>query len=827
MSINYNDVFGTFLPNIYIKNIVIEDTKVNIIFSIKESIDLSSDSNVFSVSSDDFLKEHLSIKVTQFIKYNNNVENKPEEQELPQFDIVEEKNVGIRQDNPKIFFDSLNNREMIFNISFYVNIPNIKNLLYVFETSLVGINEKFGIDSSYLSNISRKTNELIFKNGNIQDKLYNYYTLDDQMWPGEINTTFQDGKRVFFTNETPARLLKESIISNIKLRDFRNSQMSLMNMSLKISDVLTNLDSQVDNTQLSLASSFFNKKFLENINDKKPIFENYAHIYDSDRRVTYLFSINFKNLIQQKCMYKNIINNNNLQKIIDFCSIMRCDLYRKQIVNKNSVSNSVNTREIASKIGDDFKQISILPLNSNFSKTYIISDPEASNIFEGLYEYHVEIEFMDGVVLYLKNLLDNLLSVKNNLLQYANICQNPRYYNSDLDSFVSEELRYYYGVFNISNVVNIYSNTISQLNDYDQETSNRLNTEIEKYLSPFSANLKTINIFIQMYNKLLSNLLKISSTSPISGQEKTSTAGSENNRIFIKKVFKEKIDLSVKNQIILEYFKTSKATLNLTNFEKTINEEKNVFELNNQTEYPDELNYSFISPSSIVINNVSNFLKLNNEYIMSDKCSELMTEAKLINAKKDKILLNLTNNFSNQSAQTSKINNFLNILNVISEQGVIIDNEMIPKENNTINSLQSFEEHVRSQDLDYDCIESLTKITNISKLQDFSIEIPSNAPNQIKYSKTLDNLDFNEDINILKYRLLMKIEILESIIEGSNSEPIWSWQQLTLSKLRQKINSGLSNILIRLIPHNYEYNDSFIYKNINFKFNNHFILNIR
>ena len=831
--VNYTDILGAFLPNVYVKSVTIEDYRVVLVFAIKEKFNSLS---TLSFSSYDFLKKHVNIvvqQVTDIISINQSPNST--------------KNINIKDDTGQISLDEFNNREIIFQTSFDIELKNIKELSYIFRSSLVGISETFGINTDSFSDVAKATTEVVLVEGNCQNNLYTYFTSDNEPWRGDISTTEVNNERVFYTNETPGRKLTEVTTFNTRLKDFRfvstDKFIAAPTPREQFAKDDTSKQQFLENSSILVSS--FNKKVLQDLSNNAEMVSDYFTIMDSDRnKLTYLFSINFQNLIKQKCMYKEFINDNNINSIIELTSIIRCELYRKQIVNKKSVVNSVNNSEIRKLINKDLKEVKII--DNDYKKTFTISDNEIKNIIDGQYEYSLEIEFTDGVVEYLKNHLNTLISLKNNLLEYNSFCNNIAYYDIIKDSLNNQELIAHYERLQISNIINKYLDILCDINNYNSFTKTEQLNILTRFVNPVSANPKSVKFFLDIYNNLISMLSRTSSINPVASDISSASTGMGGyNRILIEKTFKENIDLSINEQVTLDFLNIRSSTIRHESFKQLIRDEKEYFNLKDEKIYPEEINYQFISPFSVKTNNDINIIKKSNsnrgkiEYTFAskDKLSAILTEARLISSRKDKYRLSIpkastaidSSASNNEDTQQIKINNFLNTLKLLEHQGITIQNDLLTTQNtNSERNLQSSNSSMRSQNLVYDCIDSLKRIINTkTRWQISAITTPSDAPNQIKQSQTIKNLDFNEDINIIKYRLLMKIEYLFQEID-SNQNAVWSWRIFSLAKFNEQMRTGRTpNLLMRLTPHNYEYSENLIYNDIEFKFNRYFILNFR
>lgn len=832
--INYTNILGVFLPNIYAKSVTIEDYRVVLVFAIKEKF---NSLNTLSFSSYDFLKKHVNIvveQVTDIIPINQSPNST--------------KNINIKDDTGQISLDEFNNREIIFQTSFDIELKNIRELSYIFRSSLVGISETFGINTDSFSAVAKETTEVVLVEGNFQNNLYTYFTSDNEPWRGDISTTEIDNETVFYTKEgqgTPGRKLTEVITFNTRSKDFRSVSTNKFIAAPTPREQFVKDDAlkQRSLEEQSILVSSFNKKVLQDLSNNAEIVSDYFTIMNSDRnKLTYLFSINFENLIKQKCMYRQFVNDENINSIINLTNIIRCELYRKQVLNKKSVVNSINNSEIRKLINKDSEEVRII--DNNYKKTFTISDNEISNIIDGQYEYSLEIEFTDGVVEYLKNHLDTLISLKNNLLEYNSFCNNIAYYDLIKDSLNNTELIAHYERLQILNIINTYLDILCGINNYDGSTRTEQLNILTTFVKPVSANPKSVKFFLDIYNNLISMLSRTSSINPAASDiSSVSTGMGGYNRILIEKTFKENIDLSINDKVTLEFLNIRSSTITDKSFKQLIRDEKEYFNLKNENLYPEEINYQFISPFSVKINNDINIIKKSNnnrgilEYTFEskDKLSAILTEAKLISSKKDKYRFSIPKASTaidpsaskNEDTQQIKINNFLNTLKLLEHQGITIQNDLLTTQNtNSERNLQSSNTTMRSQNLVYDCIDSLKRIINTkTRYQISAITTPADAPNQIKQSQTIRNLDFNEDINIIKYRLLMKIEYLFEE-KDSNENAVWSWGIFSLAKFNEQMRTRTTpNLLMRLTPHNYEYSENLIYNDLDFKFNRYFILN--
>ena len=190
MDVNQESILGTFLPNVYISKISLNDERVEISLLIKENID--DDEELTSLNSD-FLKEFVKISVLQSAdeasteKLADNFLFEKDKIDLN----VKRVDITLESSNKsKTSIDENGNREIYYDCIFVLDTKELEHLSYfVFcEIDEEHIRKKFKLKSTVKLNYSpnKVSNEIVIEKGNVTEESYVYILPDETIWPGAI-----------------------------------------------------------------------------------------------------------------------------------------------------------------------------------------------------------------------------------------------------------------------------------------------------------------------------------------------------------------------------------------------------------------------------------------------------------------------------------------------------------------------------------------------------------------------------------------------------------------------------------------------------------------
>jgi hypothetical protein len=817
MAIDQESILGSFLPNIYITKITLNDDKVILNLMRKEKPS-DKDTEIFS---NDYLNKFTKIKVLQITDRNtfyNLAEDFVRDLDIENSFVSMQGILISISDDSIITFDTDNNKEIHYTSVFELNTENLDFLgYYVFcDLDKQAIIQEFNLLPRFFTQElpSKINNEIIIENSFISSKSYIYLLPDQTLWAGDITMTGDN----YTTVEQSPRLLQRVIINNNKIQDFRNRN-------------IRNLP-QINFVERSLQEN--------NKQNKEEFIYNIKHIVNSDKTVTICFLIDFEKLLKRFSPFPQLINENSTEpnlndSILSKTLIKSIKLFRRQV--KTSI-NFLKTKQIDPYKSDEIVSdilVQNLPCdleNANV-KLYSITDTSIAKKNEGEYQYYAEFVFEDGTINFLKTKLNNLLAQLPTLNNYYSSCLAANNYERITDTF-KQNLSNSYPTRTISGIVNLYISSIAQIYNLSQDYINNLQIQLSTVVSPITGNPTGVLKFVSIYEQLIKELSRYVLSEWQENANTNSTSIFKKDTIEFKKEFIHTIDCSVDRKVVFDYFNINNGILSLSDFRKRINSEIKNYSLNNTNIYNNEYSVSYLSPTNITIQNVNydnifdrqqeNLLFLKNQIKLLNKNKNIIANAPperevtfkqlrssfieqgvsfefLKNTKTNIQIDDLENNNKqiNSGAETQRLNNSIRLQPKIGS---------LPGSVN-ISSV--------SQKRIDDAMESIEKLDSGKNTlrNDFKQIIGSAYPNQlIKFENSLDR-NLNNIDNLFKYAFLVQIEYYNGT----------DWLLLTDTELdiltKQQFNK---NIFCRIRKYDYN-NFGLLSQNvIKYDFTENFIL---
>lgn len=376
MAINQEEVFGALLPIVYVDRIILKDTNVEIQFHIKETF-LENGKTSLSY---DYLQKSIFIKIEQvtnpqkfLIAKNNKTSNLGEVVKIFQLSTLNLRGTTIRKQNIV---------ETHYSCSFILqkSYSELNFIIYSdFDYDQLSKQFNFLIDKERFD--IKKRYEDVLTKGKVVKVLERYMLSNGTEWLGFVVGNKSMG---FTTNEIPRRVLTREEYSNLKVQDLRTESIpptsapqstpsQTLNQNRQRQGVLlrgrqpslpSSLNSQILNqnsnnnnlTETSVNNNLENT--LKTFISRQEIIADYYEIIDDNNFVSFVFSINFENLIRKEnTSLTQFINSNNIQQILDKTFINNCYLYRtKKLANKTNNSNYI-PKELREKFLIYFKNI--------------------------------------------------------------------------------------------------------------------------------------------------------------------------------------------------------------------------------------------------------------------------------------------------------------------------------------------------------------------------------------------------------------------------------------------------------------------------------------
>lgn len=820
MDINQESILGSFLPNVYITKITLNDDRVQLSLMIKENIE---DDEELSYLNNDFLKEFINISIIQSI--DEKITNNLADNFLVEKNKFDPRMSKVRLNlktskNSRISYDEEGNREIYYEQTFFLNASEIEHLSYfVFcEINELEIRKKFKLKSSVRMSFSpnKITNELVILDGKVTEDSYVYLLPDGSLWAGAVR---ERGIDQYITVESSPRSLQRNVINNYKVQDFRSRTIKTLSpSSIQIDNILSQEGEEIIN-------SSFNRQILKNYSKTKSFIYDIYHSYNSDNSISINFKINFSELLKQNSPYPNLVNENSTYPelndgIIANTEIINARLYRRQVKTSiNKFKNKpIDIKEPEVIIFSGIPEELNTGLPNNDIKQYYITDLDIKDKLAGEYQYYLLIEFKDGIIEFLRIKLTSLIENYTYLKNYYNSCLLVQNYDADTDSF-TDDLSREYSIDDIAILVNTYISTLAQVYNLNQSETDKLQKTLSLFTSPTLGNPKGVLYFISLYDNLITKLSEYVSINNNNSISDSNSYSSPKETILIKKELNEVIDANILNTIKIEYLPINNGIIDLNSFRERIKNEIARFDLNNTNIYNNELSTCYLSPSKIILEN--------KEYDMLLERSEqensiLRTQIQCLNKEKT-----VTNKILENVEEDQKIRNFFNLRNILSEQGVVFEYlkitgssvvlDDIEYKNIQLSDVENQDNFIKINPKIYDIHSDLEAVYNEYNVQ--KLKIQKDMPNQlIKFNDlSLEQKNINSANNLFNYFLIAEIQYLDGE----------EWKLLTDSELDRNIKEpGTKVINCRLKKYIYSKNSIKQQNLIKYIYNEYFIIDL-
>jgi len=779
MALTQENILGSFLPTVNVSKIILNNSKVDLELVV---IDTEADEGIFSIINDKFLRDCITIKIFQSLDPDKTERLLNFEENFDYIDIP-------ITNTTKFDIDEDGNRKLYYNASFEINTLDLNHLAYIVysDIDVQALRNSFQIilTPEELKDIPRKINaDIVIEEQKIVSTSYIYQLPDGSIWAGEVINL----NGIYQTLEENSRVLEEIQIPNYKIQDFRLRNIiqknSVSEEFIKYSDIL-------------IEDSFIPQANLDIIVSKPRIFENVIKYSNRDKSVSISILVDLNQLIKQNCLYPKILpktlNEDNL--------ISNMSLYKRKIKsftkNDNKILIEVDEQKEPELILNNFKNFK-LKINDD-SAHYLLTDQKMKYISEGVYQYGVQVNFLDPTIVELKKRLIKVLSVRKNMVEYLTFCE--AFTDSQTNSFQKEVVETW-DVDEIDRNAEAYFE--AEINLPPDLNKKQLLDSLKSNISPINGTLDGIYLFLKIIDDLIgdiSNLLSITNTTSdiYEFNESDLETFSIKSSVEFFKYFNETIhDSELYNKVEVSYFDITNGIVDASQFSKRI--------------FPTTTanNPIYVSPKSVTLINkkieLSSVERESSETIRKQKYLLLNNNIKNIQqnnslyVEQEKIKY-ITERITEKSRMYDNLIKNRDILiqnNISTENSVIIENE--PNGSENYNKFLSLENIIEPQN---------------------QITIAANSTDAVMLKDL--TLDVSDDEDIFKYLMLTKVEY--SYYNENLKKLIW--RNLTLQTITGLINDNKLNILCKLIPYDYSSLSGMEIKNINkFNFSNYFILNL-
>jgi len=561
-----NSIVNTRLPNVYIRENVLNVGSLTLSMSIKGAGQTGKDSLA------DFVTTAVNNKVKIILSFDENVTRNIISKKIPltyDFNQVDGAAEMIFT-GANLQFTTLDDlyRTIDRNLNEYIEIPfevtfrdsrltmeNPEHLTCIAFSYNRNLNEPIGSAKAY-SNVGKMTVDSIFENYTIIDKKIILKRGDNAIWAGEYYKNSKGKLQTGSPGLARSRELKANAVANLKIKDQRVFQKLRGELNEEIPSI--NPDEVVD----------------PNVNLRTAEFSNLYTSLDKDRNVNLLFGIDCREIFLKNAKLKKIISDDELlQQFMLSMTIKSIKIFRKEVETNDRLKQSplllVSSQDdIGSRI---LKEVSgeETPVKSSIVEVFLdgkmergslpyrlryfsITDLDIAKETNGSYQYEVEIEFEEGTENYLRQTNQEL---KNTVEAIREVRQNSgRFFNHKSKRFEqayvssnSENLQQ-----TILGAIKVYLRGLSMVTELNKSTKKGIARTLMNMVHPANGSLEGMNTFIALIEGLIlfiknnieqSNVLTKGKKDPDSQATSLKQSTTEGSNIVVRKIYSNPKDI--------------------------------------------------------------------------------------------------------------------------------------------------------------------------------------------------------------------------------------------------------------------------------------------
>tara|TARA_R110002074_G_scaffold94724_5_gene206793 strand:- start:14776 stop:18501 length:3726 start_codon:yes stop_codon:yes gene_type:complete len=313
-----------------------------------------------------------------------------------------------------------------------------------------GLASAYGLDFNRRQNFQGAlTQENVVQRSKINTIAYIFYVKEtNQVWLGPIHKKGSSWYTGSSRDKFPKHLRREKV-SNHKVKDFRQIK--------KISGNILNLRPAL-RTYQKYEKPQLNRDQIRTDAPDSYISQGLISPKPSGE-VTYLFHVDFRKLVREQSAFGGIIDTSTnpraIEEIYLLSRITSLRILRRrieQVAAINKLGTPVQSmifdasRNIVKTIIDSGDRDGVLKKKTNdngairevdnlsFSdgvRTFTGTDKDILEVTDGVYQYGISLELVDGTVIFLNQLLDKLVLANKNLSLYYQDALSPRYIQED------------------------------------------------------------------------------------------------------------------------------------------------------------------------------------------------------------------------------------------------------------------------------------------------------------------------------------------------------------------------------------------------------------
>lgn len=543
------ELSGEFLKNVIVNNYGSTETGDNsfrIFYNFKDGLENdASGKQIFKVFNNEFAKKYMKLKLFEILSQTMLDEITANPLDITILEQIISKYGAVSRDlKPSLDF----NGDKI-NADQHLRFRNLNNSIELtFDTTFLLSRPK----------IQYFTLGAIFyldKNDYIADQQVEQKFIDDRVLVNNLLTykLYVDNSVVSDMPIQDFRLVKE-IFKETKYLDSLLSIISSPNGFNKV----TKINQLVENSNLStiattsenynLTSNFAKDRLIKKIklNPKpKNSFSNVFYSRNYLKNLGILFNINFEEILKENTAFGSLLIRSDLKdELYKKCKISNIKILRRKVnKQKNNqflpMLNTINVlvssgeskeKNIISTIDDENATLSEIDLNtSSFFKlrTFTVVDKKIFSATSGYYQYGFELEISNAINQFLLNYADSLMPQISALNQYleetnkiAKVVGDDKNgyslqgsYDPQKRSFTPIFIKNYAIPRNnapsfskiVNEAIESFVTTIKMFGLMKETESQMINT-LASMLSPTTTNAEIINYFINIYQKLISQI---------------------------------------------------------------------------------------------------------------------------------------------------------------------------------------------------------------------------------------------------------------------------------------------------------------------------------
>lgn len=501
------------IPNVNMRNIIVDINKVAVNLSIKEKLDFKDPRAGWSRNSN--ILNNLKIKVILCFeeKMTKNIINKKVSilQDFNNLDHTVQQILSISEDNisdiSSLFKIKDSEGNTCYDIPYYVEFSdpritkdNPSHLSCIVVPYLE--NSRRGTkDVAAFSKIGKISSDIIFKASKLVKKSAAFYTKDGKVYAGSVHLMANGRVMKGGRHSSDQGYLKTRFVPNSKVQDHR------------IFDRIQEIDN------LSV-----NSKGKE----EKAQFSDIHLSRDLNENVRFLFGIDCKEIYRKNTKFSKLLDSPlTMSQIAMGMSIRSIKIFRQRIDEKNEgfsrmiVSSEDRSprafapatyREEGTPIGSIEEASPSLKANAsgeNF-RFFSVVDYDVSNHTDGLFEYRAEIKFKDNTREYLQSKTQQLLESYNILKTYLSTAiiggssPSSNRFNQD---FIDSERKKKDNL--LRGCIRLYIENLILFIDLPTKERDQISRTLMNMTHPISGNVDGVRFLMSLIEKIISKNIEL------------------------------------------------------------------------------------------------------------------------------------------------------------------------------------------------------------------------------------------------------------------------------------------------------------------------------